>query len=443
MLTSGQEKQALASRSLRSALLRLLIATIFALSIAVSLATSFRLWERRLDLSIDASLGNAFAVLLWLVVTILSGTLAVRGHARLGWLSVAILAASVAIGEARDIKDAIRPFFLASYPIAWMIVSAPIAIPLLILALRTLWSAARTPACRVLLLASGVFATAPLVLEYIPLPIGIAEEGSELMAAAVLVAVLMSILGWVPLSSTFVTWRFVAIAAALTVLAAGILDAREYEIRVAGTHGDRPEIDHGPLTVVSQTLPVDRAHLSRIDVWAESTGGDADLFLRLALPGQPPIRESRATTRHPRWSDQTVTFSFAPISESQGQTYEITIGSLQSSPYVFLGLSTDDPIPESEVQINGSSDSWGNDLALRAYTPGRGLVAFVALIQDRPYSDILFAVEILAMWLYGFVVIVWLTASRVHSTSRQRGAGGVLETPRRMWSAIRRNPWTY
>ena len=234
----------------------------------------------------------------------------------------------------------------------------------------------------------------------------------------------MSILGWVPLSSTFVTWRFVAIAAALTVLAAGILDAREYEIRVAGTQGDRPEIDHGPLTVVSQTLPVDRAHLSHIDVWADSTGGDADLFLRLALPGQPPIRESRATTRHARWSDQTVTFSFAPISDSQGQTYEITIGSLQSSPYVFLGLSTDDPIPESVVQINGSSDSWGNDLALRAYTPGRGLVAFVALIQDRPYPDVWIVVEMLAIWLYGFVVIVWLTASRVHTppvTSAVRG----------------------
>ena len=119
-----------------------------------------------------------------------------------------------------------------------------------------------------------------------------------------------------------------------------------------------------------------------------------------------------------------MTFSFAPISDSQGQTYEITIGSLQSSPYVFLGLSTDDPIPESVVQVNGFSDSWGNDLALRAYTPGRGLVAFVALIQDRPYTDVLIVVEMLAMWLYGFVVIVWLTASRSHSTSHQRGAGG-------------------
>ena len=41
MLTSGQEKQVQASPSLRSALLRLLIATNFALSIAFSLATAF------------------------------------------------------------------------------------------------------------------------------------------------------------------------------------------------------------------------------------------------------------------------------------------------------------------------------------------------------------------------------------------------------------------
>ena len=232
------------------------------------------------------------------------------------------------------------------------------------------------------------------------------------MVAAVLIALLASVLGWVPLAPAFLTWRFVAIVAIPTVLAAGILGAREYEIRVAGAGGDRSEVDHGPLTSVSQTLPVDRAHLSRIDVWAGSTGSDADLFLRVALPGQPPIRESRVTTHYPRWSDQLVTFTFAPIPDSQGQTYVITIGALQSWPYVFLGLSTDDPIPESVVQINGIPDPYENDLSLRAYTSGRGLVAFVAMIQDRPYNEVWISIEVLILWLLIVVAILWLTASK-------------------------------
>ena len=292
-----------------------------------------------------------------------------------------------------------------------MLVVAPIAIPLLILASRTLWLEGRRSTERALLIATGFFAAVPLVLDSIPLTINIAEEGSEHMAAAVLVAVLMSILGWVPLSPNFVTWRFVVVIVVFTVLVAGILDAREYQIRVAGTNRDRLDLYHGPLTSVSQTLRVDRANLSHIDIYAESSGGNADLFLRLSPLGLPPIRESRATTNHPRLSNQTVTFAFAPIPDSKGQTYEISIGALQPTPFVFVGLSTNDPIPESSVLINGISDSWSNDLALRAYTPGRGLVWLIAMIQDRDRTDVLIGIEIFIVWLWFVVVILWLTAS--------------------------------
>ena len=402
--------QVLASRSRRSA--RLLLAAILVLSVAVSTASPLRPWERRLELGVDGSFANASSVLLWLLATVLAGRLAKRGKARLGWLSVGALTLTIAIGEVHDIKDMLSSIFFSSpHPSAWMLAVAPIALPLLILAARTLWLESRYPTERALLIVAGLFAAVPLVLDSIPVPIGIAEEGSEHMAVAVLVAVLMSILGWVPLSPTFVTWRFVVIVVVFTVLVAGILDAREYQVRVAGMSRDRPEFHHGPLTLVSQTLRVDRAHLSRIDIFAESSGGNADLFLRLGPPGLPPVRESRATTNHPRWSNQAVTFAFTPIPDSKGQTYEISIGALQPTPFVFIGLSTNDPIPESSVLINGIGDSRSNDLALRAYTPGRGLVWLIATMQYRDRTDVLIGIEIFTVWLWFVVVILWLTTS--------------------------------
>ena len=386
----------LASRSRHSVWLRFTLAAILVLSVAVAVASPLQPWQRRLELGVDGSFANASSVLLWLLATFLASRLAKHGRDRLGWLSVSALTLAIAVGEVRDVKDMLSKFFFsAAHPSAWMLAVAPIALPLLIIASRTLWLAGRRPTERALLIATGFFAAAPLILDSITVPIGIAEEGSEHMAAAVLVAVLMSILGWVTLSPSFVTWRFVVIVVVLTVSVAGILDARQYEIRVAGMYRDRPEFHHGPLTSVSQTLRVDRAHLSRIDIYAESAGGNAHLFLRLSPPGLPPIRESRATTNHPRWSNQTVTFAFAPIPDSKDQTYEITIGALNPTPFVFVGLSTNNPIPESSVLINEVSDPGSNDLALRAYTPGRGLVWLIAMLQDRDRTDVLIGIEVL------------------------------------------------
>ena len=394
--------------------LRQILSAFFLLSVAVSVTSPLRLWERRLELGVERSFANGFSVGIWLIAAALAGTLALRAHARIGWLSLGFLTLSIAIGEVSDFKDMISKLFVSDVvPSTWMLIVAPIALPLLILASRTLWTAASRPTQRALLVAAGFFAIVPLVLDSLQVPIGVAEEGSELMAGVVLIALLMSILEWVPLSRTFITWRFVAIVTTITVLSAGILDAREYQVRVAGGIEDQPEIDHGPLSTVSQTVHVDRAHLSRIDVWAESTGKSAELFLRLGPPGGPPIRESRAITSHPRWSNQTVTFDFAPIPDSQGQTYEISIGALQSTPFVFVGLSTDNPIPESRVLVNGIADSWSNDLALRAYTPGRGLAWLGAMIQDRAHTDVLISLEIFVVWLWIVILILWLTASGV------------------------------
>jgi hypothetical protein len=397
--------------------LRLLLAAVFLLSVALSLATDSRLWESRLDLESDRSLANAFSVSLWLTVAVLAGLLSKRGNARLGWLSVSVLATVVAIGEVYDFKDVLPPMsFSEEHQSEWLVAMAPLAIPLLILASRALLLEARTSTQRALLLASAVFALAPLVLDSVEPPFRIAEEGSELMAAVVLIALLISILGWIPLSPTFITRRLLATVIVFTAVAGGILGAREYWIPMSATRGDLPEIDHGPLSFVSQQLPVNRSYLSRIDVWADVTSDAADLFLRLELPGQPPIRESRTTTSHPRWSSQTVSFTFAPIPDSEGRTYELTIGALEATPYVFVGMSSDDPIPHSVAQINGVPDEWSNDLAIRAFARGRGIAKVTSMIQDRFHMDILVASEGLLIWLWSVVLIIWFTSSGAKGT---------------------------
>lgn len=407
--------------SRRSTQLRILLSATFVLCITLSVTSPLQLWDRRLYLNIDDSLGNGLSVLLWLIATALSGALMRRSKARVGWLSCAFLSLALAAAEIRDFKDEISAFFVSDAGSeTWLLIFAPVAFPILILASRTLWSEARTKSQRVLLVFAGLFAAITLVLDIVILPIGVAEEGSELMTSVVLIVVLLSILGWVPLSPTFITWRFVWIVALLTVLTAGILDSREYRIRVAGGIEDKPEVFHGPLSLVSQTLTVDRDHLSRIDVWAESTGDSAELFLRLGPPGHPPLRESRTVTSHPRWANDTVTFEFAPIHDSKGQTYEISVGALLPEPHVFVGLSTDDPISESIVLLNKDADPWSTDLAMRMYTPGRGLRWTATMLQDRARTDVLISVEYLVVWLWVVVAILWLTASSVNASKPEQ-----------------------
>ena len=232
-----------------------------------------------------------------------------------------------------------------------------------------------------------------------------------MLAAAVLITLLVSMLGWVQISPTFLSARFILLVVSLTALGSGVLAIREYWVPEARTYEQRPEIDHGPLSSVSQKIVIDRAYLSRIDVWAESSAGEADLFLRLAQPGLPPLRESHTKTSHPRWSDGKISFHFTPIPDSMNRVYTVTIGSLQPSPYIFIGLSTDDAIPESDLLINGSPDPWGNDLALRAFTSGRGMSRFGAIIQDRSTTDRLILAEIALSWLFIVVALLWLEVS--------------------------------
>lgn len=390
------------------------MAIAFGLSLVFSFASYFLPEYPLIDLDSDKSVANVFSTLLWLIVTTLAALMAKRTKVYIGWLSVAILAAFVAAGEAYDFKDTVISE-LTSSPgqDAWLTIVGPIAIPLLLFAGRAFLGAARSMSQRTLLVMAIVFSAAPLRLDpidTIDLPIGIAEEGSELFAAVVLIALFVSFFGWVPIPQSLINWKLAILILGFTTLSGGSLLLREYWILAAQTAGDSPEIYHGPLSTLSQDLHVDRAFLSRIDVWAETSDGSADIFLRLAPPGKPPIRESRATTIHRRWSGDSITFTFDPVPDSGGKAWEISVGALQPRPYVFLGLSTDDPIPQSVVRVNGDRSQWSNDLALKAYTYGRGWYRLLSMSQYRTSTDVLITVEILLAWLWVVSSILWFTS---------------------------------
>ena len=158
---------------------RLLVTLAFIISLACSLTTAFPIWDGLLDLDRETSLANAYSVVLWLIAAILAGTLAKHGDKRLGWSSVCVLAALVAVSEATDIKDALRTmFFPTAHHSAWTIVAAPVLLAPLIVASRTLLATVTSLTHFSLLSAFLVFSLAPLILDDFEQPTRVGEEGS-------------------------------------------------------------------------------------------------------------------------------------------------------------------------------------------------------------------------------------------------------------------------
>ena len=287
------------------------------------------------------------------------------------------------------------------------------------LAARTLIVESTTVTHRLLLGLAGIFAVAgpwfdPLISEP-RLLTAIAEEGSELMAATVLIALLLSLLGWVPLAPTFVTRPLVVGTVVVTIVGAiagiGVLSMREYVTPITSATVERADIRHGPLSAITQHVTINRSNLTRIDVWATASSGPADLWLRVGPPGQPPIRESRTNTADAHWLDGAVSFTFAPIPDSEGQTYEIAVGALPGAPHVFLGLASGDPLPDGVAHVDGQPVPWANDLALRAYAKHRLPDRVRALVTDRLANDVLVALQLGVISLWVVAVVVWLAAS--------------------------------
>ena len=407
---------------------------------------------RQLEADSETSLANTYSAVVWGVVAVLAVAQLLRSPAssrrrwlwRLGWLSVALLAALIALEERASLKDAIGrltlPVDLAPIPIRealprhthWLAVVAPLlAAPLAAAGLVLLTSQRLHPARALLTLLAIVFVACPLVLDsyaldFAPIPWSIfLEEGSELSAAAILVVILIETLaarpGTVPDAPERRCRergrRGAALAATAALLAASalplLLTQHVFEDKRWGW-GAAPWSYTGPISLVEQRFRATHDNLQRVDVWVYidgAPGAAADIFARLAPAGSDrPLRESRAEVRGARFSNDTVAFHFAPIPDSGGMLYTLTIGVLSGpTPYVFLGLTGGDVIPEGTAVVSGAPTPYADDVPMRTTWSGRFIEGLLeGLLQQDPRNLKLFGAVILFLFLWVFpVVATW------------------------------------
>lgn len=377
--------------------------------------------SQQLILNEERSAANLYSVLLWGAVAALAAAqlfrsaTPVRGPrwlGALGWLSVAALAALVAVEELIALKDSLgyrqtlqalqASMNLTDVPPKdrWLPMVAPL---IALLAAAGIWGAyptlRRHPA---LALLTGVAVTVGVgaVLRDVfaraqymsPVWKHFLEEGSELMAGATLAVVLVELLAAragpdrrsrvVAVGGRGGRWATLGVMAALLTASAFVLQA-EFNREDSRPRPEAPWSYAGPVSLIEQQFRATDDNLRRITVWAFVDGGEspelasADVFARLTPTDGPlsgPVRESRAEVRGKRFENATVDFDFEPILDSGGKLYTLAIGILGApASYVFIGLTHDDAIAEGEVLINGVATGHGNDLELRTHWTARGL----------------------------------------------------------------------
>lgn len=388
-------------------------------------------WVDHLNSEFDTSLGNAWSVALWLGVFVLAVAHLRRppvGRRRLwlaGWTSFAFLAAVTALLETNDSYrnqldgsipiDEIAPHF------HWIILAAPLALPLIALAGHVLWGIVRDNlSLRILAGISILLGFAAVVRDsffYLYDPARSAwplflEDGSEIMSAAILISILVGSLGRLPLNAGPQPWRrLLALGSVLTIVVTILASIPTYTY----AWGSGPPDNYtGPITLIEQEIKVHHPLLSSIDVWSfvkEGSAEQAEIFMRLTPPGQDqPVRESSAVVRYTDWSEEPVNFAFTPMPESRDQTYRVAVGVLgPPSALVYLGLTSNDPIPESSVIINGEPTRWANDLSLRGHWEGRGARVLVDAIRHEP-THLVLLVDLaltVSLWMLTVVLRPW------------------------------------
>ena len=395
----------------------------------------FSSWVDHLNSEFDNSLGNAWSVTLWIAVAVLALAQLCRppmGRRWLwvsGWSSFAFLAAATALLETNDSYrnqldgtipiDEIAPHF------HWMILAAPMALPLIAIAAYVLWKVVGlNPTLRILAGISVLLGFAAVVrdsffylydAERSAWPLFL-EDGSEVMSSAILVAILAGSLGCLSPFTGRQPWgRYLALGVALTLLAGTLASLPNY--KYAWGSG-LPDSYTGPISLVEQDIAVHHPFLSRVDVWSFVSVGSAeqaDIFMRLTPQGEEhPVRESAASVRSTDWSEEPVTFTFAPLAESRGRVYRLSVGVLgPPSALVYLGLTGNDPIPESSVIINGEPTRWANDLSMYGHWEGRGARILVDAIRYKPTHLVLLIDLVLtaSLWILAVILRPWRAGS--------------------------------
>ena len=236
------------------------------------------------------------------------------------------------------------------------------------------------------------------------------EEGAETMAAATLAVILVEMLaarsgaGPVPPGSPR-RWAALAVTAGLLVVVAFPLLTHRVH-KGDGWETVALQSYTGPVSLVEQQFRANHDNLQRIDVWAYVDGslGGAEIFARLTPEGSDrPIRESRAEVHGARFSNATVAFHFTPIPDSSGTRYTLTVGVLSGpTPYVFLGLTGGDVIPEGAALVSGAPTRHADDLAMRTAWSGR----FIDGLYPRTHGTRgLIGEMILNIFLWVFLVV--------------------------------------
>ena len=311
----------------------------------------------------------------------------------------------------------------------WLAVVAPLlAAPLAAAGWVLLTSQRLHPARALLTLLAIVFVACPIVLDSYVLDIAtipwsiFLEEGSELSAAAILVVILVETLAARPATTheapdrrcRGLSRRGAALAVTAAIIAASMLPLlfthHVFEDKRWGW--GVPWSYTGPVSLVEQRFRATHDNLRRIDVWAYVDGGaSAEIFARLTPDGSSrPVRESRAEVRGARYSNTTVAFQFAPIPDSGGTLYTLAVGVLGGpAPYVFLGLTGDDVIPEGAAVINGTPTPYADDIPMRTTWSGRFIEGLLeGLLQQDPQSLKLFGAVTLFIFLWVVpVVATW------------------------------------
>ena len=397
-------------------------------------------WLRELDAETEVTLANSYSVVVWSAIAVLGLAQLVRpaassARSRLrvfGWLSVAILAALVALEEGLSVKDmlaedmswvdAVTPGPNKLPPnTRWLVAAAPLCAPLLAAAGWVFHIEQRGhPAMRLLTLLVAILLVEAVAQDaYNVLSIGIGawqhlmEEAAQIVGAAALVVILVEMLAVRPSAHdvcqirTRERWVVTAVGAAL--LAASALPLVAHRAHPGdGWDTVAPWSYTGPITLVEQRFRAHRDNLSRIDVWAYADGGPpgraAEIFARLTPEGvDAPIRESRAEARGARFSTATVAFKFEPIPDSNGKVYTLAVGVLgRAPPYVFLGMTGSDLIPEGAAIVSGAATRYGDDLAMRTAWIGR---LIDGLYPRDPHHWGLIAEVVLHLCLWVFLVV--------------------------------------
>ena len=397
-------------------------------------------WLAPFNFDTEGTAANLYSGVLWLAVAALGlaqlsrsvPTQRPRWRWTTGWACVGVFAALVAFEELAGLKDtdaAVQAVeYLTSFApgwlpkdARWLAVIAPLAAPLAAAAGWALYTSQRPHPVRAFLTVLSVgLLLGVLIIDGLdpfydwPTRVWIRfiEEGSELLASALLVVILTETL--LNRTRSIHTGRLLSVGPAGRRAAVGVslaLLAASAPALLGHHEWDDEELVHpdfysGPVALVTQTFQANQDNMMRIGTWAFAEGGAvAQVFARLRREGEDkPIRESRTEVAGNRGAPEAINFSFEPVPHSKGQRYSLDIGILGGpTPHVFLGLTGGDSKPDGKLTINGVPSRYANWLAMHTGARVRGIPLLREMLERAPQR----------LWLIAgvaLVVALWVVA---------------------------------